>query len=105
MKYIQKRSAFAASGSSIANTVTPSETRTVFLRPIFPHRTPVGMEMRKNQTKIIDGRNPAVTSESAHSAFTWFITVPMMSLNPITKNPASIGRSARLLFMNFPLIA
>ena len=85
--------------------MTPSETRTVFFRPIFPHSTPVGIEMRKNQMKIIDGRNPAVTSESEHSAFTWFITVPMMSLNPITKNPASIGRRARLLFMTFSFIS
>ena len=48
---------------------------------------------------IIDGRKPAVTSESEHSAFTWFITVPMMSQKPITKNPASIGRRARFFFM------
>ena len=79
-KYTQNRSALAASGRNIANTVMPSETSTVFLRPIFPHSTPVGMDIRKNQMKIIDGRKPAVTSESAHSAFTWFITVPMMSV-------------------------
>ena len=48
----------------------PSETRTVFFLPILPHSTPVGMDIRKNQMNIIDGKKPAVTSESLHSAFT-----------------------------------
>ena len=42
--------------------------------------------------KIIDGRNPAMASLRLHSTFTWFITVPMMSEKPITKNPARMGR-------------
>ena len=47
--------------------------------------------------KIIEGMKPAVTSDSPHSAFTWFITVPMMSQKPITKNPANIGSNAILI--------
>ena len=84
----------------MAKRVTARESSTVFLRPIFPHRMPVGIEIRKNQMKIIDGRNPAVTSESWHSALTWFRTVLMMSQNPITKNPASIGKIANFFFIS-----
>ena len=95
-KYGHGRPAPPASGRSIAATVTASDTNTAFFRPILPDSTPVGSEMRKNHTKIIDGRNPAVTSSSAHSLFTWFTTGPTMSANPITKNPAIIGNSAAI---------
>ena len=92
--------ALAASARNIAAAVTASETSTVLRRPHFPHTIPVGTDIRKNQMNIIDGRNPAMASLRPHSAFTWFITVPIMSENPITKNPPSMG-SITLFFIFF----
>ena len=90
----------------MAAAVATSETSVMLRRPHFPHATPVGTEMRRNQMKIIDGRKPAIASLNAHSTFTWFITVPMMSENPITKNPARMGRMAYFFmfrsFLHFP---
>ena len=93
-------SALAKSGTTIAATVTASDTRTAFLRPMRPERTPVGMEMTRNQTYANIGISHEIESAfAAHSALTWFITVPMMSPKPITKNPARSGSSILFLFI------
>ena len=85
-------SAFAKIGTIMAATVTASDTRTAFLRPMRPERTPVGMETTRNQTYANIGISHEIASAfAAHSALTWFITVPMMSPKPITKNPARSG--------------
>ena len=97
-------SAFAKSGTTIATTVTASETRTAFFRPMRPESTPVGIEITRNQTYAKIGISHEIESAfAAHSALTWFITVPMMSPNPITKNPARSGSNIAFLFIpSFP---
>ena len=90
----------AKSGTVMAATVTASDTSTAFFRPMRPAITPVGIEMTRNHTYANIGISQEIDSAfAAHSALTWFITVPMMSPKPITKNPARSGSSIVFLFI------
>ena len=74
----------------------------MFFRPIFPQRIPVGIEMRRNQTKIMSGSTAAANAERRHSSSMRMSAVEMMSAKPITKKPKRIGRSTSCLRMAGP---
>ena len=58
------------SGSRSDTTVTTSESKTVFLRPILFISIPVGTEKMRNQKKTSEGKMFAVASFRARSSFT-----------------------------------
>ena len=57
-------------GSSSDTTVTTSDSRTVFLRPILFISIPVGTEKIRNQKNTNDGKMLAVASLRPRSSFT-----------------------------------
>ena len=57
-------------GISSDSTVTPSESNTVFLRPILFISIPVGTLKIRNQKNTSEGKMLAVESFSARSSFT-----------------------------------
>ena len=92
-QYGQRRPAPAANGSSMAATVVSSASRTVFLRPAFPHSTPVGIETSRNQTNAMNGSASARTVAFWKSARMRSIAVEMMPAGaPMMKKPERIGR-------------
>ena len=58
------------------------------------------MERMKNQMKRAVERELAITSLREKSALMWLVATPMMSTNPMMKNPNITGRRAlRLLLL------
>ena len=79
--------------------VTTLLTWTVALRPILFIRSAVGALSSRNQTKMAIGISPASVSLSWKSSFTWLVTMPATSPNPITTKAKRTGRIAVFLFI------